>query len=305
MKVFVSGGQFFIDGFAVRRAFSLDEGERRLLCFVSEGGCGCCFAMAQGGKLLLTGDGVDLIRWREGLELCPAPRLLSCLLRKASLDLHVGETDLCAMYLPPNRLSVSGAVNEVWETSAPLFAPRFERIDGQKDAIVKLSASCPEGEYLAMISLSKGSARLLLETCGESILCRGNEVTVKRSYDDLLKRTVTTTYLWQGDGFNCSKMIKCANDHTFKQEEIGRMLLESVVIGDENVIKDLLSPEIADASAVTDYFGKILSVRKPLFAKSPTAIAALTRRGKELVAVTYDFEFDGAGRIQNIRSDEE
>lgn len=305
MKIFVSGGQFFVDGFAVRRAFSLDEGERRLLCFVSEGGCGCCFATVQGGKLLLTGEGVDLIRRKEGVELCPAPRLPACLRTQRSIDLRVGEEDFCVECAPPFRLTVSGAASAEWKASTTLFAPRFERINGQKDVIVKLSASCPEGEYLAMIALSKSSARLLLETFGESILCRGNEVVVKRRYDDLRQRTVTTAYLWQGDGFKCSKMIKCANDHTFRQEEMGRLLLEAVLAEDEEAVKNLLSPEIADASAVTDYFGNILSVRKPLFAKSPTAIAALTRREKELVAVTYDFEFDGAGRIQNIRSDEE
>ena len=167
---------------------------------------------------------------------------------------------------------------------------------------MRIDAACEAGEYVAMIALPENGARLLLESRGERILCEGNEVRIERTYADLLSRRVTERYLWRGDRFECSREIVCAKEHIFMREEMGRALLEAAMAKDESAISALLSPEIGNVAAILDYFGEILSVRPDLPSNSSTAATAVTRDDEGLIATTYDFDFDGNGRISNIRN---
>ena len=303
MKIFVSGGQFFADGFAVRRAFCLNEGEKRLLCYVAEEGCGCSQVSVKNGRVTVDGRSVLAVRWAEGVELRPAPHFPRWLTKRARTEVASEDSAFLVECIaaPRSLLRVTGAATAEWEAATTLLSPRLDVIEGQKEKIVKVSALCPEGEYLAMIALHTGAARLLLEDFGESVSCRGNEVTVRRRYADLMARERTSTYLWQGEGFAPSHVYVCANDHSFKQEEMGRLLLEAALAKDKTAASALLSPEVADADALFDYFGPILAVEPPLFESSPTAVAALCREGEGLVATLYDFDFDSRGKIKNVR----
>ena len=302
MKITVSGGQFFADGFALRGAFCMEEGERRLLSYLSNEGCGCAEATVKNGKLLLNGS-VEVIRRKGQAELRPAP----CpRLERAFAEASKGDARFFAecVTAPRSLLRVWGDAIGEWKTKAPIFAPSLSVIEGQKQCIVELSAKCAAGEYIAMIALEKGNAQLLLEDYGETVTCRGNEVTVVSRYRDLRARTVNTTYLWQGEGFRPSRTVVCAKDHPFIREVMGRLLVESVIARDEDAMRELLSPEAMDMEAIFDYFGEVTEVM-PCSAPGDTAVAVLKREGEELLYVTYDFDFDAAGKIENIRNLEE
>ena len=53
------------------------------------------------------------------------------------------------------------------------------------------------------------------------------------------------------------------------------------------------------------YFGDLVALRPALDADKDTAVIAVKREGKRLIAITYDFEFDEYGRIGNVRNQEE
>ena len=306
MKIFVSGGQFFADGFAVRRAFTLEEGEERLLSFLSDEGCGCALIKVQEGELLLGNASLMAITWAEGVELRPAPRSVH-LSERVIKEITSGEDAFKAecRESPCSLITISGAAEAKWQTMVPIASPRLNVIEGQREKILEIRAECAEGEYLAMVALAKGSARLLLEDYGKSVLCRGNEVTVCKKYRDLAGREATVTHLWQGNGFKTSCKVICANAPACIREEMGRLLIESVIAKDEESLKTLLCPEIADANALFDFFKGVYAVEKPLRCVSPTAVAALRREGSKTIATVYDFDFAPDGKIENIRCPQE
>ena len=86
---------------------------------------------------------------------------------------------------------------------------------------------------------------------------------------------------------------------------MGRLLIESVIAKDEESLKTLLCPEIADANALFDFFKGVYAVEKPLRCLSPTAVAALRREGSKTIATVYDFDFAPDGKIENIRCPQE
>ena len=302
MRIIVRNGQFFADGFAVRGAFLLEEGERRLISYIGRNGCGYAKLRLSEDRLLVEEGRIGVIRRKGGAELFPAP-LASHGGERPRKEFSCGGKTFVATCLigEPSEILLEGDVSFRHSSKVPFFDPKISLIEGQRNAILDLRAATEEGAYLALVSLEESGARLLLEETGDSILCEGNEVTVTRFYDDLRARRATIRYLWKGTDFDCSREIVCAKEHPFIREECGRMLLEAVVAKDEKEIERLLSPEIADAKGVLDYFGEIDGARPSPFSDSPTAYSTIKRQGTELLATLYDFDFDEQGRISNIR----
>ena len=300
MKIFVREGQFFADGFALRRSFRMNEGDRRMISFLSDKGCGYAVISLERGELLIKGDTIEAIYWKEGVELRPRPYSL---ITRAIKEFSPGELLFRIECTCASRctISVSGAASGRWECVIPIHSPSIRLIEGQRIPIAEISAYCDEGQYLAMIALSDREAKMLLEDRGESIHCHGNEVKVRRALHDSRERMITTLYLWQGEGFQSSREIICAKEHTFIREEMGRHLLECVLARDENSALELLSPELSDAKMIFDYFGEITSVTSPLMTISPTAVAAIRIHEGRKTASVYDFDFDADGRISNVR----
>lgn len=302
MKIYVGNGQFFADGFAVRRAFEAEEGERRVLSYISNRGCGCTRMTIRGGRPHFEERTVRLTKWQAGWEITPAPFSA----RKdyeESFPLGEGRTTLRCEAGDPTVISL---VEKGWrrETYCPISDPKATLISGQREPILSLRARTESGEYLALLSLGE-TPRLLLEDYGDSVTCSGNDVTVVRRLSDLRHRKVVTRYLWRGNGFDRSREIICADAHPFIREEMGRLLLEAALAEDEDAVKELLSPDLADPRALLDYFGPLTEVRPPLLTDSPTAYAALKRTPEGVVATVYDFDFDEEGRITNVRAEGE
>ena len=305
MKLYAEGGQFFADGFAVRNSFSLEEGESRCLSYLSEVGCGAAKLTIKQGVLFVQGS-VGVIHGRDYALLFPLPVLrpwerraekeFSTRMGKVCVSLSAGE---------PSLLLVSGAFSFKHTPRYALCAPKITLIEGQRVPILRIDAFCDAGEYVALLALREEGIDLLLEECGECVVCEGNEIRVERSYADALLRKATTRYLWKGNGFECSREIVCAKEHIFIREEMGRALLEAVMAKDEKGIGALLSSEIDDPAAMIAYFGDLVALRPALDADKDTAVIAVKREGKRLVAITYDFEFDEDGRIGNVRNQEE
>ena len=304
MKILVSGGQFFADGFAVRRAFNLWEGECRTISFISDEGCGCTSLHLTNGVPVAESPSLKIVDWKRGFEILPSPRSAMC--ARTERELSVGEKRFVVICQggDPARLVFSGAITAEIELSASIFDPKITLLSGQREPLLSMQASCKEGSYLLILSLGAEEPNVLLECSGESIVCRGNEVTVRKKYDDLCLRSVTRRYLWQGKGFDRSQEIVCANQHSFMREQSGRLLLEAVFAEDESAANALLSPEIAEYAAIKEYFGKIVRLVPALFSDSPTAYAALKRNGERWIATTYDFDFDAQGLVTNIRCDD-
>ena len=237
---------------------------------------------------------VSCVYRKEGAELRPSvipPRPA----RLAVEDYYVE----CVTH-PCSLIRVGGRTTWEKPTALPLLAPTLRSIEGQREKLVEIDAQCAVGQYIAMISLSDSGAELLLEDCGDSVLCHGNEVTVKRRYLDLRGRSVTTRHLWQGTRFESSREIAYSRETSFRPEEMGRELLEGVIAEDPS-FTELLSPDMADAKMICDYFGNVTEVTSPLSPTSPTAVTAIIKKANALVASTYDFDFDEKGRIENIR----
>lgn len=300
MNIFVRDGQFFADGFSVRRSFSLSEGESRLISYIAKGSAGVATVSVRRGELSVEGEGLIVISHQKGAELRP-------IVTRAPEFGRLEVTSEGTLYYVEcyggarSRLAVSQGA--VWEHAAtlPLSCPSLRLIEGQRESIVEITASCPAGRYLAMISLSSGSVKLLLEECGEEILCRGNEVRVRRTLSDRRGRSIESIYTWQGADFSLSRKIDYTKEVAFSREEMGRELLECVIARDDAAISDILSPDIADPRAIYDYFGEILSVETPLYRSSPTAVTAILKKEDRYVAETYDFDYDDRGLIENIR----
>ena len=302
MKISTSGGQFFADGFAIRRSFTLEEGETRLVSYVSDAGCGAASVTLSQGELLVSGR-IGVIRWKWGAELYPLPALRPWEERaETEIETKAGQATLCVRGTG-GMLEITGALTYTRTLARPIYAPHLSPINGQRFPIVRIDAHCDEGEYVAMIALAENGADILLEECGDRIHCEGNEVRIERRYRDMLSRHATIRYLWRGDRFECSREIVCAKDHTFIREEKGLALLEAAMARDEKAISSLLSPEIGDAGAILDYFGEILSVRPALGSDDECAAATITRGSKGLVATIYAFDFDNTERISNIRNE--
>ena len=300
MKIYVRDGQFFADGFAVRRAFSLSEGEERYLSYVAEGGCGCTTITLRDGILRSDGGGIEVILRGEDAEIRPLPYPTIPTVRRLNItkgeELYRIECRAAAR----SSILITGSAEEEWHTRTMLLSPAIRQIDGQRDAIVEVTADCPEGRYLLLFSLTKGNARILLEECGESVICRGNEVTVRRTLSDLRRREITSHYTWKGEGFICSREVLCGREVMVGRENIGRLLLESAIAEDLPAMRDLLSPE-NEAETVLAYFGEIIAV-DPLPPDPPTAVTVIAKREGQKRYVTYDFDVDGRGRIENIRT---
>ena len=300
MKVFVRGGQFFADGFSLRDSFMMEEGESRLLSYISAGGCGCALVTIRENELTAQGGALTIIKRREGAEVRPASFPLP---QEATIQCDGYSVTCKGGALPEIR--ISGKAEKVLPLMHPLSAPALRLIEGQRQAIVEVTAHSAVGRYMALIALAEGDIRLLMQDCGEEILCAGNEITVTRRFDDLCMRTVTTRYTWRGDAFDLSRVVVCGRSYTPIREEMGRALLEAVVAKDEEGTLALLSDDITDARMIYDYFGTILSVEAPDPSAPPTAASAIIKKDGSLAISTYDFDFDPNGRIENIRCLEE
>ena len=298
MKIYVRNGQFFADGFAVRRAFSLAEGEERYLSYVAEGGCGCTTVALREGALITEGS-VEVILRGEDAEIRPLSCAAISTVRRMTLTKGKESYYIECRAAGCSMIRITGSAEAEWQTRTPLLSPAIRSIDGQRDTIVEVTADCPEGRYLLLFSLTKGNAKLLLEECGESVICHGNEVTVRRSLPDLRGREITIRYVWKGEGFTSSREVVCTRDLPVG-ENIGRLLLESVIAGDLLSLRELLSPE-NDVETVLAYFGEICSVEPPLSPDHTTAVTVIARREGRKVYVTYDFDLDPSGRVENIR----
>ena len=291
-------GQFFADGFAVRRYFFVEEGERKLISYLTTGGCGCGYLTVEGGEVVIEGEGFLCIRRGEDRELRPRPYPAMPETVRLRTE-EGGENYLVECRTHPASICVTGSAELQVNAKVPFFAPSIRRIEGQREALAEINARCADGQYLAIIALAKGRARLLLEEVGD-ILCRGNEVTVKRCFDDLCGREATTRYVWRGSDFDLSREFTRTHAISFRREEMGRALLEAVIAKDDDALGELLSPEIA-TSQIYDYFGEVLSVETPYSPAPPTAVDAILRSEGQTVSVTFDFDFDISGRIENVR----
>lgn len=301
MEIRIGSGQFFADGFTIRRSFSLEEGETRLISYLSDKGCGASPVTLSDGNLL-TGGRIGVIRWTWGAELYPLPAISPWeAVAEKEVSLSGGVATVAVRAGDPAELRVTGEATYLHIPAPALYAPRISVIEGQRFPIVRVDAKCEEGDYLLLLSLIDSTCSILIEEVGDRIFSEGNEVRVERRCRDSLSRRVTTRYLWRGDRFETSREIVCANEHIFTREERGFALLEAAAAKDEGAITALLSPEIGDAGAVIDYFGAILSVRSAASPDRPTAAAAITRDAEGLVGTIYDFDFDPFGRIENIR----
>lgn len=300
MKIRVDNGQFFADGFAVRHAFTLEEGESRYVSYLSNVGCGTAMLTLREGTLSAEGR-IGVIRYAWGAELYPLPLLpLGENAAEREVTLGTGTALISVRGGDPAMIRVTGAARYEHTPARALWTPRLSVIEGQRSPILRVDAKCDVGEYLLLLALREGDCALLLEEVGERIRSEGNEVRVERTYADKQARHCVTRCLWRGDRFECSREIVCANEHICMREEKGLALLEAVAAKDEKAIAALLSPEIADVGTILDYFGEILSVRPAEGVGSPTAATAITRDAKGLRGTTYDFEFDEEGRISNV-----
>ena len=305
MKVKVSGGQFFADGFALRSGFEMEEGDGRLISYLSDHGCGAARLTFQEGSLRVSEGQIGLILWKEGAELFPLPDQARFPTRtERTFPIEGGEINVRCLSGALPEITLSGWVTANIPAAFSFRRPEISLIGGQRVAILQIRAEAEAGEYLLMLSVGKEGATKLLETCGESVLCEGNEVRTTRTLDDLLGRRLSLRYLWRGDHFESSREITCANAHPFIRELSGRALLEAVYAGDEKEILSLVSAEIGDTSSLIDYFGEIVSVRPDPFSESPTAFGAVKREASRLAGITYDFEIDREGKIENITSNE-
>jgi len=294
MRIKVQGGQFFVNGYPVREGFSLREGECRLVSCIAESGAGCATLCNEGGELIIRGN-LDVVRWGHDAELLPLPcASMPALLREYAVDDR-------KIYIAVGReITCEGICSFRHTPPFPIRSPRVEILSGQKKRIANIRGECDAGEYIALFSLSQGSARLLLEAYGESIQTEGNEVAVTRKYNDLRGRVATARYTWKGENFEESyRNVECTHAHSFIREDAGRLLLEAAFARDVREITSLLSPEIADADEILRYFGEIECVRAPLFVSSPTAIAVQKKTPNGRMAITYDFSFEGT-KINNI-----
>lgn len=303
MRIKVSGGQFFADGFAVRKSFEIREGEERLLSCISEAGTGCATLRMRGEAEIVRGAGIELVRRRHGVEVRPAPRRERSVWRRTFRE---GGSFLQVLLVTGERpfLRIEGAATYEREIPFPLADPTCEFITGQREKILEIRATSERMEYISFLAVTAGGATLLLEEVGEKITCVGNEVTVVRTFPDLRGRKRINRYLWRGEAFESSREYLCANAQSFIREEAGRLLLEAVIAGDEEDTKTLLSPDLTSFAALRSYFGEPIALLPPGADDPPTALLAEYREKECVREVLYDFDFDSEGKITNIRREE-
>lgn len=297
MEIRVFDGQFFIDGFPVRRGFKL-QGEKKILSYISRTGACASPIEERGGDLLFEEGAFRAIYWKQGVELRPPFRLapppkriaLTCYGQPLSLEITEGES---------GSISIEGNSTSIFFPKYAITNARAEILSGQSTAVLDLRAKAREGEYVALFSLTSEGAKLLLEGCGE-IRTSGNDVLLKEPLGGARERVRTSRWFWQGASFALtSRSFERGASPAFTEREGGRLLLEAVAAEDDEDILSYLAPEIADAGEIKRYFGAIGEIRSPLFPSSETAIAVQKRRGGKTFALTYDFTFEG-GKIANI-----
>ena len=293
MQIKVSGGQFFVNGYPVKRGFTLEENEERTISYIAERGAGCARLSLTDGKLSVEGE-IGRVDWKGGVELYP---LEDAPVFAAECDVQ-GEKVLVRF---GRELTVGGFR---YEPILPLYAPSAQYLGGQRLPLLKVQGQTSAGDYLAILSLRRGAECVLLEGYGE-ITANGNEVTVTRQTGDLRGRKISDVYLWQGESFaRTTHTCECAYTGAYPREMRGRLLLEAVMAEDEADVRMLTTAELSDLQALKAYFGDIERVREPLFPASPTAASIQKRTPNGRVAVTYDFSFEG-DKIENILSPDE
>lgn len=298
MRIKVRDGQFFVDGYPVKREFSLAEGEERKVAYIGARSAGFLLFRLQEGALEREGE-IGLTRWGENAEIYPPAdpeRFLS------EFETVKGK---CRLFLG-GEICLRGAYSLSYEPLAPLCSLQAELLSGQRSPILLLRGESKGEKYLSVLSLEAGASKVLLEVLGENIETVGNEITVVRRLSDLRKRRVTSRYTWRGATFEKTYHIcECTYAHPFIREDAGRLLLEAVKAKDDEELRRLLSTEFAeDLETVYEYFGRFDRIRKPLFTSSETAVAIEKKTSNGKVAVTYDFSFEG-NKIVNIYSSED
>ncbi|HCU55732.1 MAG TPA: hypothetical protein DIC18_00175 [Clostridiales bacterium] len=301
VRIKVSNGQFFADGFAVREYFELKEQRSRVISFLSPQGCGAATLSLQGGKVRMESGKVGLIEWANGAELFPVAGYGEGKSETRNFSHNGKSIAVRCVSGTPSEVVFLGETRQKFALLCPVYEPEVTLLSGQREAVLNLRARCEKGEYIALFSAGTSGAKLLMEACGEEVICEGNEVTIHTLLSDLLGRKVTSRYLWNGDGFTCSREIVCTKEHTFLREEATRLLLEAVFARDKERLNALLAPAVRDARAVLDYFGVIKEVRPAFFANSPTAMGVVRQEGERLIATAYDVDLNEEGLIENIR----
>ncbi|MBP5405260.1 MAG: hypothetical protein J6Y74_04875 [Clostridia bacterium] len=298
MRIKVRDGQFFVEGYPVKREFSLAEGEERKVAYIGAQEAGFLLFRLREGVLDVKGE-IGLTRWGKNAEIYPpkrGERFLS--------EFETGKGK-CRLFLG-GEIRLEGAYSLSYAPLAPLLTLQAELLSGQRAPILLLRGESESEKYLSVLSLEAGASKVLLEVLGESIETVGNEITVVRLLPDLRRRRITSRYVWRGATFEkTSHICECTYAHPFIREDAGRLLLEAVSARDYEELRRLLSTEFAeDLETVYDYFGKIDRIRKPLFTSSETAVAIEKKTPNGNVAITYDFSFEG-NKIVNIDSSED
>ncbi len=299
MEVRVHGAQFFIDGFPVRKSFFIKD-RKRLLSYIAPDRAGMAEISEAQGEIRIQGDGLCAVYWKKGLELFP---------ERIKKDQPTIREEFRAYGQPVfisvsesesgSTVSIEGSIQTRFPLKCAVKEPKIQIITGQSAAIVDLRGKTASGDYLALFSLPRGGAKLLLEGEGE-IETRGNDVIIKESLGDLRGRLATSHYVWQGNSFLLSeRTFERKEVPRFTRENAGRLLLEAIRAKDKEDALSYLAPDIADEEDLFRYFGEIEWIRDPLFSASETALAVEREEGGRRVALTFDFEFEN-GKITNI-----
>ncbi|MCR4725989.1 MAG: hypothetical protein K5753_02070 [Clostridia bacterium] len=301
MEVLVFDGQFFIDGFPVRRGFKI-ENEKKLLSYIARSGAGCAPIEEIGGEIRFEKGAFRAIYWKKGVEIRPpvrriaSPKVIELSTYGQPIRVEIREG-------ANGSIAIESSARTEFFPSRDLTNARAEILSGQSAAILDLRAKTEIGDYIALFALTREGAKLLLEGAGE-IETKGNDVTIKERLFDARDRTRISRYFWQGASFALTeRTFERGASPVFGERNAGRLLLEAALAGDEEDILSYLSPEIANAEEIKRYFGAFDKIRDPLFTSSETAIAVQKRLPDRTVSITYDFTFDG-GKIQNILCEE-
>ena len=305
MEIRVFGAQFFLDGFPVRRGFFLEGEKPRLLSYIASNRAGAVtLTPTQDGACLSPNDDLETVYWKKGIEISvtekPAPQKAIAWeeFRVYGQSLRVGVREGAnALFL------FKGYKEACFPAKEPLHDAKIQMISGQSSAILDIRAKTEQGGYIALFSLPHDGPQKLLEGCGE-IQTSGNEVTIREKQNDLRGRIVTSRYLWQGTRFSLTaRTFTRASEPPFTPRTAGRLLLESILAGDDEDLLSYLAPEVADKDEIKRYFGTFDRIRDPLFSSSETAIAIQKTENERSYARTFDFSFED-GKIENITEED-
>lgn len=299
MEVRVFDGQFFIDGFPVRRGFRL-QGERKLLSYIAKDDAGCFPIEEKDGEILFEEGAADAVYWKSGIEIRPPVRFKTPAKRE-TLTANGQSVEVLIREGKGSSVSIEGSF--AIRLKHEIADARAEILGGQSAPILNLRAKANGGDYIALIAMPREGAKLLLEGAGE-IETSGNDVLIKEPLSDERKRVRTSRYFWQGASFALtSRTFERGATPVFNEKNAGRLLLEAVAADDSEDILSYLAPEIADEKEIERYFGSFDIIRAPLFSPSQTAVAVQKRLPDRTACVTYDFSFEG-GKITNIINEE-